>query len=190
MPDVQPKSFVVSKRKTTDWIQTFSGKRFYPLEPDAKDVCIEDIAHALAMKCRFAGQCLLFYSVAQHSVLVSNLVPKEDALQGLLHDAAEAYFADIPRPIKREHKLFKQIEDKIMYAVKTAFRLSLSDLTSVHDADMVMLATEARDLMGDITHWTLTQEPTFEKIVPWTWEESEQKFLLRFNELTQGCSDD
>ena len=88
-----------------DWIQTFTGRAFYVLDPRPEDVDIEDIAHALSMQCRFAGHCREFYSVAQHSVTASWLVPPEDALWGLLHDAAEAYVVDLPRPIKRAWQL-------------------------------------------------------------------------------------
>ena len=56
------------------WIQTFTGRKFFPLAPDGAEVCIEDIAHALSMKCRFNGHCLRFYSVAEHSVRVANRV--------------------------------------------------------------------------------------------------------------------
>lgn len=65
-----------------DWIQTFTGRRFWPLDPRPEDVCIEDIAHALSLKCRFGGHCTRFYSVAEHSVHVSNYVPAEFALWG------------------------------------------------------------------------------------------------------------
>lgn len=82
------------------WIQTFSGRQFFPLEPRVEDVCIEDIAHGLSNLCRYAGHCECFYSVAQHCLLVSRVVPREHALRGLLHDASEAYLIDVPRPIK------------------------------------------------------------------------------------------
>ncbi len=81
-------------------MQTFSRTMFYPLDPHPEDVHIVDIAHALANICRFGGHAKRFYSVAQHSVLVSRIVEPEDALHGLMHDAAEAYVGDVVRPIK------------------------------------------------------------------------------------------
>ncbi|MFG0247924.1 MAG: phosphohydrolase, partial [Phycisphaeraceae bacterium JB051] len=78
------------------WIQTYTGKAFYPLREDPGIIDIRDIAHALSLQCRFNGHCSDFYSVAQHSVHVSEVVPQAFALWGLLHDAAEAYMSDLP----------------------------------------------------------------------------------------------
>lgn len=75
---------------------TFTGRRIDTLAPDPCEIEIDDIAHSLAQQCRFLGHTDGFYSVAQHSVLVSGFVPDRDALWGLLHDAAEAYVCDLP----------------------------------------------------------------------------------------------
>jgi uncharacterized protein len=99
--------------RTGDWIQTYTGKQFWPLSPLPEDIVIEDIAHALSMQCRFGGHVRTFYSVAQHSVHVSLLVEPQYALWGLLHDAAEAYLVDLPRPIKKFSEmglLYQEIE--------------------------------------------------------------------------------
>jgi 5'-deoxynucleotidase YfbR-like HD superfamily hydrolase len=82
------------------FIQTLSGKRFDYINSTADDVDIEDIANALSNICRFAGHVPEFYSVAQHSVLCSQIVPPEFAFEALMHDAAEAYCQDIPQPLK------------------------------------------------------------------------------------------
>ena len=70
------------------FIQTFTGKHFNYLDIQLDAIEIEDIANALSNICRFAGHLPEFYSVGQHSVLTSHLVPQEFALEALLHDAA------------------------------------------------------------------------------------------------------
>ena len=77
------------------FVSTFSGGRFHPLKPRIEEVRIEDIAHALSLKCRYSGQCARFYSVAEHSVLVAALVEPRWQPAALLHDAGEAYLADL-----------------------------------------------------------------------------------------------
>lgn len=72
-----------------DWMQTYTGRRFWPLDPVAGDIEIMDIAHALSNQCRYAGHTRFHYSVAQHSVQVSENVAPEHALWGLLHDAPD-----------------------------------------------------------------------------------------------------
>lgn len=90
--------------RTGDWLLTRSGKHVYPLDPKAEDFDLGDIAIALSNLCRFAGHCTVFHSVASHALLVSELVAPLHpglALAALHHDDAEAYIADIPRPVKR-----------------------------------------------------------------------------------------
>ena len=76
---IENNSQAVSARKG-DWMQTYTGRQFWPIDPRANEVHIEDIAHALSMMCRYNGHCRTFYSVAEHSVLVSQHVPPEHAL--------------------------------------------------------------------------------------------------------------
>ena len=85
------------------WIQTFTGRAFDLSSPQPEQVCTEDIAHALANCCRYAGHSRWHYSVAQHSLLVAEIVAATDpelALAALLHDAAEAYIGDWSSPLK------------------------------------------------------------------------------------------
>jgi hypothetical protein len=171
-------------RDDHSWIQTYSGLQFWPLSPRPEDVRIEDIAHALSMKCRYAGHCREFYSVAQHSVLVSENVPPADALWGLLHDAGEAYFADIVRPIKKSHPIFDEIEAAIMASICDAFGLPPDQPESVSRADVVLLMTERRDLLATPPRpWSLRAEPLEEHIVPMQPFEAEAVFLSRFRSL-------
>jgi hypothetical protein len=168
------------------WIQTFTGRAFWPLDPNPDHVCIQDIAHALAMKCRYTGHVKRFYSVAQHSVFASYIVPPVDALWGLMHDASEAYLPDVARPVKRNMPGFREIEDRVMAAVADRFCLPWPMPESIHHADLVLLATERRDLMAAPPYrWISTEniEPIAATIEPLLPELAELEFLLRWKEL-------
>ena len=155
-------------------IITRTGKLFYPLEPRPEDVDPRDIAHALAHKCRYTGHTEPFYSVAQHSLLVSHIlgtmkVSPEVRLQGLLHDAAEAYLPDVASPIKDrvfidtgdaqdwngspEYRSFREIESRILLAIAQALNLEWpqdGELPAIiKGADLMALGSERRYLMPD-----------------------------------------
>lgn len=169
------------------WIQTYTGRRFSPTNPITEAIVIEDIAHPLSMQCRFSGHVKQFYSVAQHSVLVSYICDKADALWGLLHDGSEAYLVDIPRPIKRSGKFdnYLEFEDIMQGAICNRFNLPKDMPASVKVADDLLLATEARDLMSPLhPEWTNMVEPLPFKIVPLPPAEAKALFLARFAELT------
>ena len=171
------------------WIQTYSGRKFYPMFPSPDDICLEDIAHALSHSCRFTGHCKDFYSVAQHSVLVSYICNKENSLYGLLHDASEAFLLDLAKPIKRlpEFQVFRDIEARVMRAVCNKFGLPQEEPKDVKEADTILLATEARDLMSPLNHdWVQPANPLPFKIEPIGPKESKQLFLDRYRELTNG----
>jgi hypothetical protein len=101
---------VSNPTRVGDWIQTYSGRQFWPLDPRVEDVHLEDIAHALSNVCRYTGHVREFYSVAEHSVHVSWSCEPEDALWGLLHDASEAYLADMARPVKQNMPVYVAAE--------------------------------------------------------------------------------
>lgn len=170
------------------WILTFTGRRFYPCDPNPDDIHIVDIAHALSMQCRFTGHSRAFYSVAQHSAHVSEQVPQEHALWGLLHDAAEAYLVDLARPVKQlpEFDAYREAERRVMRAVCKRFGLPETQPDCVTDADHRMLVTEARDLMHP--NWqTLTNHTTggyTQRIVPRFPTVARRLFLDRFEALT------
>lgn len=170
-----------------DWIQTAHGRQMYPLDPRVDEVHIDDIGHALARQCRFAGHVRCgHYSVAQHSVLVSQVCDKADARWGLLHDASEAYLVDLPRPLKRlqEFASYRAIEKNLMDVICERFGLPPVEPASVKWADNVLLATEARDLMAPPpAPWVAMPDPLDEVIVPWSAEEAERRFRARFEEL-------
>ena len=171
------------------WIQTYTGKQFWPLKARAEDLDVRDIAHSLSLQCRFNGHCLKFYSVADHSVRVSKILDHDVALWGLLHDAAEAYLGDLTRPLKRadDARWFREAEDRLLETVAGRFGLSWPMPEAVRAADDVLLTTEARDLMAPPPEpWGLAAEPLTERIVPLSPEEAERAFLDRYDELDQS----
>lgn len=172
-----------------DWIPTFTGRIFWPCDPRPDEVHIEDIAHALSQQCRFSGHCREFYSVADHSYRVSLLVSQERALWGLLHDAAEAYLVDLPRPIKHwceMGRLYREMEATVMVAICIRFGLSNYEPLEVEKADNVMLATEIRDLVHmPPKPWDPLAAPLMERIIPRSGPDAEQMFLERFRRLTE-----
>lgn len=184
----------MTEHRRGGWIQTFTGRKFWPLDPHAEDVHIIDIAHPLAMKVRFNGHVSRFYSVAQHSVLVAEQQEQPcDQLAALLHDAAEAYLPDVPSPIKRsaEFSQFRGIEKAVEFAIGKA--LGLDQLVihkpAVKQADLVALSTEARDLMRitpnhESVAWH-EQEPLPEPIMPWAPTLARENFLRLYARLTE-----
>lgn len=173
-----------------DEIMTYSGIVFRPLEPEPHMIVIEDIAHALANSCRYTGHVREFYSVAQHSVLLTALVDAVDPdsmLWGLLHDASEAYLSDLARPVKQQPELgdtYRACEERLMYAVAERFGLDMPIPESVHWADDVVLRAEQRDLMPG----TYPQEEA-DKWFPytisgWTPQFAEKRFLDQYYWLT------
>jgi uncharacterized protein len=129
------------------WVQTYSGTKFYPLEPDPEDIHLIDIAHSLAHQCRFTGHCDRFYSVAEHSFYVSKHCSPENALWGLLHDATEAYLADIARPIKMLMPEYKEIEKRLEGAIALKFNLPLEIPAEVKEIDLRILGDEQAKFM-------------------------------------------
>lgn len=165
-----------------------SGRYFNLARPNPDDVDIADIAHALSRICRFTGHVTTIenYSVAQHSVLVSHLVPPQFALQGLLHDAPEAYIGDISAPLKRMLPDYQAIERRVEQSVFEKFGLPLELDATVKYADLVMLSTEKRDMMPATAEpWPceLTHPAMSERIRPLPPRQAELVFLARFSVL-------
>jgi hypothetical protein len=171
-------------------IFTISGTYFDYLDPEHSEFTIHTIAHHLSNLCRFAGATIEFYSVAQHCVLVSHLVPTPHALAGLLHDATEAFMVDIPRPLKLLLPDYKTIEARVERAVLARFGLPYPMATEVHYADRVALFIEQRDLMAPHDHRTwqwiddLTDDPGYPVIEPAPPKVARELFLARYAELT------
>ncbi|WP_168404838.1 HD family hydrolase [Erwinia amylovora] len=169
------------------YIQTLSGKKFDYLHATIDDIEIEDIATALSNICRFSGHLPEFYSVAQHSVLCSRLVPPEFAFEALMHDAAEAYCQGIPAPLKALLPDYRRIEASVDELIRIKFSLPTTQSAVVKYADLTMLATERRDLdIDDGTLWPVLEGiPTSDmiQVVPLWPGQAYGIFMARFNEL-------
>lgn len=182
-PPVLPPVNVEGRRG--DFIQTAGGGVFWPLDPRAAEVRIRDIAHSLSHLCRYAGHCREHYSVAQHSVLVSRALPDDLKLWGLLHDAAEAYVVDVPRPLKPYLAGYAGIEAGVMAVIAERFGLSGPMPPEVKRVDAAILADEQAQLMAPcLRDWTLTEPPLGIEIVPWSPYRAREIFLAEFVTLT------
>jgi hypothetical protein len=182
----------VSENRVGDWIQTYSGAAFWPLDPWHNEVLIEDIAHALSMQCRYTGHTREFYSVAQHSVLVSTICDAQDAAWGLLHDASEAYLCDVSRPVKVQPELepYRAAEQKVQAVIMERFGIEGAEPQSVKRADRAMLWIEYRDQMLGRAYGVAWQKwATFAAGVhvdvrgAWQPKRAENEFLYRFHFL-------
>jgi len=166
------------------WISTFTNKKLHYLKPNPDEICIEDIAHALSLTCRFGGHCSEFYSVAEHSIRVMGIVTVKYKLEALLHDAHEAYLHDVPRPIKQDIPQYKILADNLQEAILTKFDCKTRNSKEVKKADDTMLATEARDLGFDTTDWMGLPPPLLAKIYPYitSIKEIEERFKYKFRQ--------
>jgi len=163
------------------WIPTFSGRRFDVMNVDESAISIADIAHALSNICRFTGHTRVSYSVAQHSVNVSFAC--SDPRYGLLHDASEAYLADIASPVKHSDVMaaYRDVERTVQSAIYKKFGLDmLREPADLHEADVACCSDEISELVRG--HQPPTP-PSGADLVPMTPREAERAFLQRFDAL-------
>jgi hypothetical protein len=174
-------------------IQTFSGRRVNPFKPDPSQIVIADIAQALANQCRFGGHCRSFYSVAQHSCLLTDLVAAEggddtDQLWALLHDAAEAYLVDLPHPLKHRSELgerFRAVEEPLQRVILERFALPAQPSPRLKAIDRALLAAEKAALLSPSWEWPELEgvEAVGLDIEPWLSERAARELLARFAEI-------
>ncbi len=181
------------------WSQTASGGRFDILDPKPEQVRLSDIAAQLSKICRFGGACTDFYSVAQHSVEVAELMPRKWRAYGLLHDAHEMIVGDLTTPVKRAiHAVYHRrapldvLVDRIDAAIHAAFGLAYPLAPEIADAvklaDLTMLATERRDLMRPCDHaWLPLPAPRNWGVTPLDCGRAEQLFLIVARQTLKGA---
>lgn len=183
----------MSPRPATGAIQTVSGRWVDALDPQLDQIDVGDIAQALANQCRFGGHCRVFYSVAQHSTIVADLVLAEGAgteaaLAALLHDATEAYLVDLPHPIKHRSELgppFRRAEAILEAAIRERFGL-VEPGPRLKQLDRSLLATERAAFASTLDSWPELEgfEPLEIEIEPWDPPRARREFLERFERLS------
>jgi 5'-deoxynucleotidase YfbR-like HD superfamily hydrolase len=155
-------------------IKTYSGNQISFTSPSIEDINIEDIAQGLSNLCRFTGQCV-FYTVAEHSIKVAQLVgcvERKSALAGLMHDATEAYLGDVSSPLKGMLPDYKIIEDRMWKIIATKFNLPLEIPEIVHHVDKYLFYIERADLQIEKNYISMTPS------------EARKAFLEKFYELS------
>ena len=187
-------------------ILTSSGLEFHPFNPQLDQISIEDIAHGISLECRWGRQSKFFYSVADHSIMVSKVAEwlatdenkKEAKLGGLFHDATEAYIGDCPAPIKKSLPQFMALEDGIWQAIALKFGLSYILRPEIHHADIIVRIIEAKQVLIKYPRWLdevqkeyglTTDDIELVRLKldlvcnPSSFEHSKENFLNRYKEL-------
>lgn len=172
------------------FMQTYTGRVVFPMDLRPEDVCIVDIAHALSMLCRYNGHSVRFYSVAEHCVLMAQHLRQygdDVALCGLMHDATEAYLADVPRPVKPYLTGYKEAEAKAWEAIASRYGLKATLPDLVHMADNRILHDERTQNMNRCERdWNLPGVRLGVQLRFLSPERAKSEFLALFNELYGG----
>lgn len=168
-----------------DWMQLYSGKQFWPMDPRSDEIEIEDIAHSLSMQCRYAGHCLKFYSVAEHSVHIAQWLWEsgydgDTIMAGLLHDATEAYLVDVPRPVKPFLEGYKRAELSVWCAVAERFGLPVRLPEIVKEADTRIIGDERANMKPCVAEWYATGSGLGVGLEYWAPEVAEKRFFALF----------
>lgn len=168
-----------------DFIRLHSGRKFHILRPTIKDINIRDISWALSHICRFTGHTREFYSVAQHCCHVSDILPDEFKLHGLLHDSQESVCQDLAQPIKQYLPQYNEMEVRIEKLVAKKFGLAFPMPAAVKSADMILLVTEMRDMMKNTDYKMHPFSPLTERLHAWDSLKARCEFMKRFNRLSK-----
>jgi hypothetical protein len=177
--------------RAATFIETYTGRAFWPLDPvRSKDaLSVIDIAHALANQCRYSGHVRWFYSVAQHCCLLASFAVEQrgadplTALQILMHDAPEAYLVDIPRPVKQYMPQYRVWDHAINDVIREWMGWSGIPIPEIiDDLDSRIIVDERAQLMDPAQRndWGHKFEPVGVEILPWTPAEAEKQFLIQY----------
>ena len=177
-----------TKYRAAGFVETYTGRAFWPLKPDSRDVTIIDIAHHLSQQCRYAGATAWPYSTAQHCCLLADYVQEKmggtplDCLQILMHDAAEAFLVDMPRPVKQFMPEFRKWDNAINNCIRLWLGLGDLPIPSWQDElDSRIIMDERAQVMSDSDNdWGHNLEPLGMLVSPWSSVVAEQNFLMRY----------
>lgn len=173
-----------------NYITTYTGVKFYPIDPRVEEFVLEDIAHALSLVNRANGHTTVPMSVAQHSVNVATVLKQlgydvRTQFIGLNHDNSEAYMADIPTPVKEwlpDYKILEERVQSLAYVWAGLGEVTDEDYCPVNMVDKAMFPVEAKYVLPHSNH---PIDPLLEDmvIVPWTHDKAEKEFIKLWNEL-------
>lgn len=134
---------------------TIGGQLIDYNNPTAEMIHIEDIATALSHTCRFGGHVRQFYSVAQHCVLVAMMMKLDGngsgelVLEGLLHDASEAYLGDVIKPLK-------ELIAPVYAPIERRFEAVIAERFELQDDPIVRGIIKEYDVKAlELEHWAL-----------------------------------
>lgn len=189
----------MAEERKGEWIQTYTGNKFYILDPRPEDINITDIARSHSKECRFGGHCEPFYSVAQHCSISSDLGGffvgtyrdiLEIRMALLLHDSPEAYLKDFPRPIKKMFPQITEAQNKIQKVIFTKYGVEKWIKNEfIERVDNTLLIMEGRNFMqvNPKTAWPSCEDALDVElnIVAVTHEIAYIMFRKRFNFLAQ-----
>jgi hypothetical protein len=184
----------VLPQRGAEWVLTYTGRFFYPLDPRPEEICIEDVAHHLSQISRWGGATREFYSDAQRSVLVCRAAPDKLKPAALLHDVPEGLgFNDMQRPLKCSPMMsgYVRAENRCWKVVAKKFGIDPDDICKIGVYDDAVALAEHRDLINDniAVDWAsqaaylMHIKPYAKKITAWSSKKAERIFLEEFDRL-------
>ena len=179
----------------SEYITTYTGKHFRPLEPDPQLIKIEDIAHALAMICRGNGHVKTFWSVGEHCICCAREAAERGMsermiLACLLHDASECYMSDVPRPFKKELPEYQKWEDHLLSLIYEKFLgsdLTEKEQIQLKEIDNAMLWYDLEELLEEKQYGEAPEIHVDLNYAVRTFSEVEAEYLEIYNKY-RNCS--
>ena len=178
-----------------EYITTYTGKHFRPLEPDPQLIKIEDIAHALSMICRGNGHVKTFWSVGEHCICCAREAAERGMsermiLACLLHDASECYMSDVPRPFKKELPEYQKWEDHLLSLIYEKFLgsdLTEKEQIQLKEIDNAMLWYDLEELLEEKQYGEAPEIHVDLNYAVRTFSEVEAEYLEIYNKY-RNCS--